>query len=391
MEFNVLIYYLQTNIICLAILGYLKFLSSKRSSSSRTEDLIFSRLIYAMIPYCISDVCAWYFNGKPYAFAGAAVCISNIIYIASPIVMILFWVDYVFCKVENKRVFKGVKGILPVAPALIVILLILSTPLTGFAFTIDDANVYTRGIGAYLAPAASWVYILVVTIRTTVKGRRNSRSINKAGLFMVYEFLIPPLIGTVFQIAFYGLTTMGIAFTLSLLIVFVNRQQDQISLDELTGLNNKRELEKYLDKCGPYSANPTMCFCCIGIGNMSRIISKNGLLAGDNAVAHTASILKDICGGQSSESSWFLARNAGECFVIVGFNRSRVELENLITAIRVMVSRKNETLPDSSRITACIGSSFGKVESSAEVSELMRTATQDMKENIALLSMAIES
>lgn len=352
-----LIYYVQTNGVSIAILLYLFFAGRVNRKIKTSEDRIYGNLIFSTIVYCLADIICWYADGKTFAGARFWVYFGNITYVLFAPVMSYLWTDYMMCKYKGTRAHRGLFGKIQLTVSAVFVLLLLSTPLTNFSFTVDEFNCYHRGVGAYLAPAVAWLFIAIVSVRFGIRAFRSNGLEDKEAFSTIIQFLIPSLVATLIQMLIFGTSILQIGFMVSLLLVFISSQKGQISLDDLTGLNNRHELDKYLEKCYSYSDEDTFCICVIDADNFKQINDLYGHIEGDKALKVISMALKESC--NSINKHWFLSRFGGDEFIIVGTNYTEKDALDLEILIRTKLDGVNEMVNKDYEIGVSFGYSIG--------------------------------
>lgn len=372
-------YYLQTNIVCAVVLLYLFVYLKIRQRSNTSEARLFYALIISTCIYSISDCFTWYANGSSMPGAGFIVYLSNIIYIIYTPVMSYLWDDYLCCKSGGKRAHKDLMGKIHLAMTIVLILGTMSTPLTGLAFTVDESNMYHRGVIAYLAPMIAGVFILHMTISYIVKAFRSERMEDRDNSRMVIRFFVPILITFVLQMLFYGTSLIQVGLTLSLVIVLISNQETQISSDELTGLNNRREFNKYVERLCSQGEDNTVCFCLIDADNFKRINDTYGHLEGDRALKALTEVIKGACQGLTAH--WFIARFGGDEFVIVGSCKSIDDVLLLKQKMdeELLVVNKKSAFPY--ELSFSFGYATGELKNREDRDRLLACADKNMYDN----------
>ena len=61
-------------------------------------------------------------------------------------------------------------------------------------------------------------------------------------------FSLIPVLSLVVQIFNYGITLIGIGFTISVLMIFLDGEKNNSTMDELTGVNNRRAFNIFGNK-----------------------------------------------------------------------------------------------------------------------------------------------
>lgn len=373
---NSIMYYAQTDLICVALLGFLTYMSGQKFRNAAAEDRIFSGLIWATQIFSISDFLAWVANGRIFFGSVFMNYLANIIYISVPPVFSFMWCDYILCKTKGKRLYSVPHGRYYVALLIAVVLLVFTTPLTGFAFTVDQFNNYHRAIGAYICPSICWIFLLGITLSTYLSAKKNKRVFDHDSLNMVLSLIIPIIVCLIIQSLFYGVVLTQFGFTFGLLIVLYNNQKNQISLDELTGLNNRRELNKYIEKILNADEMQKVCICMLDADHFKQINDKFGHLEGDNALKTLSGILKRACG--ATKNDWFLSRYGGDEFIIVGLNKSPEHIRSMREHIYDELKRVNSNAHSPYTLGLSFGYAEGMVAGKQGILELIDSADEEM-------------
>lgn len=99
---------------------------------------------------------------------------------------------------------------------------------------------------------------------------------------------------------------------LSILIVYISLEEQMISIDSLTQLNNRNRMEQHLFEC-VRSQSLNMYLLVLDVNRFKKINDEHGHAQGDLALKAIANCLKESC----IEKSDFIARYGGDEFVIV--------------------------------------------------------------------------
>ena len=379
MTYPEMVYYIQTNLICIIILTYLLFVNSMRFGNHATEDNIFSEIIFGVIIFCIADIFTWCVDGQSFRGAKTIIYISDCIYICMPPIMSYLWCDYMFVKVKGIRRFGRIRGKIHFTVMAILFILVASSPWTSFAFYIDDANIYHRSLGAYLVPAIAWIYNIAVVIELCILIKCRQSTDDFDILTIIIMLVAPTFLATIIQLSVYGVTMIQVGFTLSLIAVFVNRQKNMISRDELTRLNNRRELSLYYQRLLSSGNEVELCICVIDVNKFKQINDKYGHLEGDNALKVIASALRSACA--DVHGGWFMARYGGDEFIFAGTNKTNDDIDTLRTAVNREIDIKNQQGSYPYHIGVSFGCGMGTVCTSDNISDIMAIADERMYED----------
>lgn len=154
----------------------------------------------------------------------------------------LLWYRYVDYAIHKDRAHIDKFKFWLLMPFLANSVLAVLSPWFGWLFAVDAANVYSRGSLFLVNAAIQYGYLIAATIAIV----RNKDGLRKANFWPTILFIVPPAVGGVIQILFYGLLLVWPMVTISVLMVFVFVQFERANTDYLTGLYNRREYESYL-------------------------------------------------------------------------------------------------------------------------------------------------
>lgn len=372
------IYYIQTNIFCACMFIMLLFLHHKHNKTNTTETVLLRRLIYLTMAYCASDMGAWFVNGAVFKGSHQLLSISNIIYICMPAIFAYIWLQYVCYKLYDADFIKTTFGKIVMVPIGVSVLLIVFNHFTKFGFTIDNENYYHRAVGAYVLPIMCLFYLIlsVITIWRFIVVEKNKIKIDEARPML--WFGIPIIVTSAVQLTFYGLSVCQIGFTFSVLMVYFNMQYDKISVDDLTGLNNRREFKQYLYGVFNSERTSTIFMCMIDVDFFKTINDTYGHVEGDIALKNVSRTLKKVCGMQSQRV--FLARYGGDEFVIAGTNTDEGEIEQMKQQIIAEISAENERAAKPYKLSLSVGYSVGEPKKLGTYETLLKMADERMYE-----------
>ena len=371
------VYYIQTNLICVMILLGVHALTHNKKGFNPTSQMAFTSLITSTVVLCISDAAAWMCNGGKGVGAAFFVELFNIINYISITWVSYAWINYVNVCLKGLDYTRS-KRILNSIPFVIIVILGVTNPVTHFLFTIDEQNVYQRGPGIILHWIITWGYLVYALAIIGSAIRHVNTNAEKAKLRLMTIFIIMPAIGAVLQMLFYGVTATGVGITLSILIIAYGNVQEQVSTDVLTGLNNRRSLENFIDNNVTQTGAWFSILMC-DIDKFKSINDTYGHLMGDLALRRMAGVLKSAVGRKDDNAKLFLCRYGGDEFVICGVNViDDVTIRELIEMINTDVAKLSDDYPDEVIFGISIGLAEGRCTSFADVDNLLHSADDAM-------------
>lgn len=249
----------------------------------------------------------------------------------------------------------------------------------GFVFTVDAKNVYHREWGVYVYVSLSYAYLLYATIRSLLKAKGAAWADDRRRYYTMAFFAVLPSAGGVLQLLFYGLSLNWILASVSILLVYIDSQNRQISTDPLTGLNNRRELSKFLlremREHDP-ARSGVLLLIMMDVDGFKQINDTCGHYYGDLTLINVANILKASC----KNTAAFLARFGGDEFCIVLPAEKTAEADELITRIQANLSAWNDSSRDSKPIGLSVGYAAWDMQNDETFESFVNRADQKMYE-----------
>lgn len=334
--------YVELNIVCMLFLGiiYVRLFNNRSIISS--SQIYMKRLILTSCILCASDIVAVLCRGQFFAGARVFIEISNLIYFEAMPMISLFWLKYVFARLGKP--IKGKKNVLVLAPLIVFTAFAVTNPLTNFLFSIDESNLYVRGSGVFIHWIISWIY-LVAAAYVSHKEYKIAQSWNRKNECRpLLIFIVFPTIGCLIQMMVYGISAVQVGITLSIFLVNFQMQDNRISIDELTGINNRKEMRLYVDRLINRYKHIELSVIMIDVNRFKQINDTYGHSTGDEALRDVANALKRVC--EKHSEHMFLCRYGGDEFVIVrrgaskdAFGELKTALENEVLNVSIEKSR----------------------------------------------------
>ena len=369
------LYYLQTNIICLVLLLVVGLMMQNERGGLPAIRVTFSRILIVAAALCISDIFAWLCNGMSFAGCSFVLQLSNMIYDAAITVACYMWLNYVKLRTRGLEEYSREKRRISAIPMMLMMLIVLINPITGFLFTIDGNNVYARGDGIIIHWIISWGYLVWATV-IVVKAIRNAESkVQKKQYIPLLWFIIPPAVAALCQMFFYGMTSMQCGITVSLVIISFGAMMEEVSRDSLTTLNNRNAFENYtVEHLTRHDCDLTLIMC--DVDKFKTINDTMGHVVGDLVLKRMADILKEACSG--SRANLFLCRYGGDEFVICGTDVSDADISALKESIRKSLLEVNAEYADKINLGLSIGTARAHCENYRDIEQLIRAADNAM-------------
>lgn len=310
----------------------------------RKQTKLFRWLIICSIIICISDmltrIASLYTQDGAYMISISYMV--NEIYFISQACVAGVWFVYAQRVVNSNWPESPVKIIGAMIPMVFLIVFVVLTGATGWLFSINGMNEYQRGPLFLLHPLICMGYLLYPSVMALLKINKSDFYIHRAKLMTIAIFsaLIIPFV--VLQAVWgndYPLFCIG--YTLALMVLYVNRQNQRITIDELTGVSNRSQAMNYLNFKMNAHAEPgqpikSMYLLMVDIDKFKQINDNYGHVEGDEVLKRTAAVLK-----RSVPRSFFIGRYGGDEFIIIGEAQKEEEIQNICEAIHENIAVAN--------------------------------------------------
>ncbi|MFA6948973.1 MAG: GGDEF domain-containing protein [Eubacteriales bacterium] len=349
--------YFEVNLIsaavCIVILCNLRERSFR---NAMIDSSLFRLLLIINTLLLLTDNCITLLNGRTFGGAYTLNVISTSIYYILQPAFALIWMLYSNYKLFADRERLMRKLPLYIVPFVVNVLLAVISPYTHTIFFIDSMNNYQRGDLFSLSYAVAFIYYFLVWgfIFMRLHESRSPYDVKNCRYFALFP--LPALISSILQWIFSGISLIWVTNTLLLLVIFINIQNNQISTDPLTGLYNRRYLDRCIhDMIHDRTDGELLFAALIDIDSFKSINDLYGHATGDRALVRTAEILRRNCGHGD-----ILARFGGDEFVVVGKRPNHRTLGKTLSLIRGGVDSFNSAAHEKFVLSFSIGTAvFG--------------------------------
>lgn len=369
------IYYIQTNVMCILLLAFVLVAYIKEMRGA-AEAVYYKAEIVGIMIYCLSDMVAAICKGENFPGVRAILWLANTIYIALPALLVVLWGHYIVAHMKRFGFRKGLFDRIFRVLVMIGFVVTMTSPLTHFAFYLDESNTYRRNPGVYLVPVLSYVYMIYDTVKLIVLSRKIDSLEGRRTAKTLFVFVIPCISLSLLQMFVYGCTTAQVGFTLGFMIVYLVGQQNKISKDALTGLNNRREFENQFDNM--VKGAEKILVSMIDVDLFKNINDTYGHVEGDQAIKNIVLVLSKACAKCKSEGDFFLSRYGGDEFVILSKEFGDGADQVLFEAIQAELDTINETKDKPYSLHLSIGTAYGAVSGRKDAVEIMKKADSKM-------------
>src|SRR5574344_43881 len=286
-----------------------------------------------------------------------------------------FWIRYVIVKLyprHRETVFQKVSLLLP---AMLNMMAVLLSPATGLIYTLSAENRYHRGSFMWITFAVGGIYSVVNTVIIVREMIHPSMSRDRSTYMSLLLFPIPPIIGNLIQLKFYGFSIVWICMAITLLVLFVDMQSGLLARDALTGLVNRRQTNKQLIwEVQHLHQSPDFFFVAmIDVDHFKLINDQYGHLTGDKALECIGSILRKSC-----RKNDFISRFGGDEFLITGHIKNESDASVIEKRITESAEKMNESGLIPCHLSLSIGTATFNKNSTITIDSILNDADKYM-------------
>lgn len=369
--------YSEINIMCIIIL--LIYLSNLKAGMvyetvrSESKKELFKLVVYTIIT-CFCDLI--YGIAKGDFFPGSKLVLSAccLAYLVGFVMIAFSWMRYVAVILEYKPKNNKLNKFLRKFPIAVFTVVVAMEPFTGILFDINEQNIYHRNSGIVIHWIVMWLYLLYTVLmvgRTLIAERKN---INQQLYLPFVYFIIPPIITGILQMCNSNIACYQVGITISIVLIYIANQNYEMSIDSLTGIENRHSLEILKARIFRNSSGDTLAFFMIDLNDFKKVNDRYGHAAGDYLLACTAQLIKQAC--QPLSGKVFIGRYGGDEFIVIADDEDGIR-EKFIFSLETLFEQETK-LEKYGGLTASIGFASGQCHCDEDFRELLRSADESM-------------
>ncbi|SEL49944.1 diguanylate cyclase (GGDEF) domain-containing protein [Butyrivibrio sp. ob235] len=370
------LYYTEANIACTIILGLI-LIKINQGIDRQTSTIVLRRMILVLMGYFLSDaVWALFFEGIIPSTQSAMFIVSIIPY-AFIVACSYCW--FIFCELnqQNKDILSR-KGVIKSAvPMIVAILLILFGAFGGIVFSFDESGTLLYGPLYAVLVLVPIGYMVHASIKAFIRVYTQERYIDHGLYFVIGIFPLLPIVCGVLQLIFLEIPIMCFGATLSILQVYLTSLEDLISMDSLTQVNNRHQMQRYLlKKMKTPTPGLSLYLMIIDVDHFREINDNYGHIEGDKALVRVSTAMKEAC--QAHRNRFFVSRYGGDEFIIIAETEYKGEVNWLSDKIRSSVKILNEKAAAPYDLSVCVGIAEYDYSSPVPIPSLIARAGTDL-------------
>ena len=351
----VYISYVITEIFCILFSAGIIF-KANRNVGTDLQMRHFRGMALFFIIYLISD--SWWALGQGglIPFNRTLNKAANAVGLVAVALLTLGWCIFVIYRIDqNKTGNMKLLIRLYYAAAIVDILIIISSVFTGFYFYVDENDIFRFGDGYFLHLLFIVVQLFGSGIYSFVQSFSNKQVKLKKEYRLPLLFIIIPTAAAVLEGILPVCPIVPLGIYLPIQLAFLEIQSSEIYSDALTGLNNRRRMEMFLqDMIHNASDENPFRIHMIDVNDFKQVNDKFGHIASDRALQLVADALRNV----SDKLHGFCARYGGDEFVLIVSGEAKVQ-ELIQNEVKSMRESCADLLP---QLTVCTGSAVCRSE-----------------------------
>ena len=299
---------LMANGLTVLMMGFLLICRRKNRESLHAEDKIYDGIVLLNMLGAVSETIAFLVDGKSFAGSRQINYVSNSLCFIGTVSMGMLWSLYVELRIYQnyRRIFR--KTAIMMLPWAIEVIMVLSNLFgTGIMFKISGENVYHRTGGALVGYLTIMIYF-GYSIWLVYHSRKQRVNLS---YFPVIYFVTLGFAGVVLQLFFYGITASWLMAAITLIFVQMQLYAENLYMDELSGLYNRRYLNAVLAK-RKITDQKSLYGIMMDVNDFKYINDNFGHSMGDKAISTVGNIL---C--RSIPDAGMAIRYAGDEFIVL--------------------------------------------------------------------------
>lgn len=343
---------LMANGLTVLMMCYLLSCRRKNRESLHTEDKVYDGIAKVNILGAVAETISFLVDGKSFIGCRQLNYISNSLCFIGTVSMGLLWCLYV-----NLRIYRNFKKIsekmaVVMIPWMIEVIMVLGNLIKpGIMFKVSADNVYQRTGGA-LAGYITLVIYLSYSLYMVYHSRKQGVNLS---YFPVFYFVCICFAGVLIQLVFYGVTSSWLLAAVTLIFIQMQSYAENIYMDELSGLYNRRYLKAVLAKRKNTDAN-SLYGIMMDVNDFKHINDSFGHSMGDKAISTMGNILF-----KSIPDAGIAIRYAGDEFIVLLTGADKACVLATINEINKNILRFNDSKAEPFELSVSMGyAEFGK-------------------------------
>lgn len=343
--------YLEMDIFCGAILIFL--LSRMiRGDLQQYSQILYQKLTVCVLMVCLLDATWAVTEGRFFSGARELNLMVNCVYYLLLALGCYYW--FLFSENEQGNAFTRTRQgrCICALPLVFLSVLDIASFKTGWVYSTNDLNQWQSGPYLLLQLLICDGYIFLTSLKALYKSFHADSTDQHEKFLWLSFYAVPLLVNAMIINLTMEVAITSVTSTFSILMIYIFLQEQHISLDPLTRLNNRYELRRYMHEALKRTQNKGELYLFVmDVDRFKDINDKYGHIEGDKALVRLANALRET--GKTFDS--FLARYGGDEFIMLYKTAEPAAIKLLIETLNNNLRRLNQTAGSPYELTVSIG------------------------------------
>ncbi|MBP5659994.1 MAG: diguanylate cyclase, partial [Lachnospiraceae bacterium] len=242
---------------------------------------------------------------------------------------------------------------------------------------VDEKGTYVRGSLFYVAYIFSYIYVVVACFRTFHILHTKTYTTDRRIVVLHSLFPLAPGLAGIIQYFYPRMPVACVTMAITTLLFYHTWIDQLISLDPLTGLNNRKQLDHFYEHWGKNHNEGELLYILMIDANKFKYINDNfGHIQGDQALKNIAEALRISCKSLPKRAN--ISRYVGDEFAVLFEASGPCTSLQIERNILETLEKVNEQTDIPFKLTVSIGSSY--TDGSLTLKELIDKPDEDMYE-----------
>lgn len=322
------------------------------------DDEVFDRMLLITAGGCLMEGLSFVVDGRIFPGCRMLNYLTNSLCFAGTVCVGFLWCVYTELRVHHCSAQAIRRAKLLCIPFLLDLALVLANCIhPGLLFEISPENVYSRRDPVaivYVLLFFYFLYSICVVEHTRYQGFQ-------IRFFSVYCFVVPCIVGTVIQGAFYGVSVGWTCVAIAFMFVQIQSQSEAVLLDPMSGLFNRRYIDIALAKVRK-KQDRRLFGIFLDVNGFKRINDEFGHSMGDRAIYYLGQILSNAIPDNAVG-----IRYAGDEFIVLLTGVGEETVKQTMARIEANLERFNRTGLEPFRLSVAMGySQFRETDQNGE-------------------------
>ena len=359
------------NVAALILLLIVKLHMWNQYKAGRLLDInLLTKMMNLTILECIFDTLVFWIDGKGFQGARVINYAGNITYYILKVAIVYFWPLFIEYKITGSHEKVKKLAIILGIPLIACSLLVLTTPLSGIIFSVNEDNIYTRsGVWFVIPNLLLFIYVILGTVKVYVNRGKGDKYLLIPAIF----FIVPVLSGIIVQVFNYGISLTFIGIAIGLTGVYLSTQNESVYMDQLCNVYNRRYYNDYVRSFfDSRKKDDFLVGILMDMDDFKQINDNYGHNAGDKALQSFSSVLR-----KQINHIGFAVRYGGDEFILIT-KQSEVSPDAIVDNIVKEIDAINATGENEFHLAFSYG--IANMNSDSNMEEFLRTMDDRMYE-----------